>query len=197
MAILEEVTRRALRPPLVPGKETAHGAEGGRGRTKPSNTNSYSRVSQRDTAKMNANSTVGQIGPRRRRKRIPKAIRQAVLELAGRLRSEFGAAFAGSRRLKRDVARLLAAQLPPQPGRPGGEAVTAAIRLCNDLRRTRPKKSDKEIWRQIYAALIPNHSRLPRIERRAAENQLHDQVRWRLIARRRRLRRDAAVKFAR
>ena len=193
MATLEEATRRALRPPLAPAKETGHGTEGGRGHKKPLTTNSYEGVSyEPKTRAKDARSTVGQRGPRRRRKqhriRIPKAIRQAVLELAGRLRSEFGADFAANRVLKHDVAQLLRAELPPaprRPGRPGYATVTAAIRLRAELRRSHPQKSHKQIWREVYRKIIPRYGDLPLLERLAAEHQLHSRVHWRMNARRR------------
>jgi hypothetical protein len=192
MAILEEVTRRALRPPLAPSKEAAHGAEGGRGHKKTLRQHSGEGFSTRDITKKNTNSTVGQIAPRRRRKqhriRIRKEIRQAVLEFAGRLRAEFGGDFAARRMLKRDVGRLLAAQLPPDPrppGNPGYAAVTDAIRLLAKLRRSHPDKSHKEIWRQIYREIIPRYDDLLRIERLAEEHQLHSRVCGRLYKRRR------------
>jgi hypothetical protein len=90
--------------------------------------------------------------------------------------------------LKFAAARLFAAQLPPlprPPGRPGFAAVTAAVRLREELRRTRPEMTAKEIWREIYRSLIPQYGTLRAIERRAVEDQLHRQVRWRIYARRR------------
>jgi len=43
-----------------------------------------------------------------------------------------------------------------------------------------PESSPKEIWRQVYPAVIPGHGALPRLERRTAENQLYMRVHWRL-----------------
>ncbi len=195
MAILEEVTRRALRPPLAPCKEPGH--------KKPLTTKSGEGVLENSeplSRERHARETVGQVAaatatraPRRRQKkdRIPPAIRRSVIEFAKRLRAEFGATFETHRMMKRDLAKLLASQLPPlprPPGRPGYPLVSRAIQLRARLRRSQPDKTPKEIWIQIYGELIPRHGDLPLLERLAAENQLHDQVRWRLNARRRRLR---------
>ena len=193
MAIIEEATRRALRPPLAPSKETAHGAGGARGHKKPLTTNSYEGVSyEPKTRAKDARSTVGQPTPRRRRKqhriRIPKAIRQAVLDFAGRLRSEFGGDFAAGRMMKQRVARLLASQLPPdprRPGRPGDPCVTRAIQMRAELRRSHPQKSHKQIWAEVYCKTIPRYEDLPLLERLAAEHQLHSRVCGRLHKRRR------------
>jgi hypothetical protein len=109
-----------------------------------------------------------------------------VIEFAQGLQRNHAPVFAGNPRLKHRVAQLVKLQLPPQPGRPGLVIVTAAIRLLHDLRRIHPEKPAKEIWKEIYRRLIPNYARLSFIERRTAEQQLHQQVRWRLSARRRR-----------
>jgi hypothetical protein len=118
---------------------------------------------------------------------VPEAMRLAVAEFARRLQTDFAPVFF-NRRAKRQVARLLESQLPPRPrrpGRPGLPTVTAAIRLRDELRRAHPKEPIKWIWRQLYPRLIPGYGKLPRIERRAAEERLRLQVRWRLYARRR------------
>jgi hypothetical protein len=127
---------------------------------------------------------------RRRRSKtetLPDAMRLAVAEFARRLRTDFAPVFI-SRRAKRQVARLLESALPPRPrrpGRPGLPAVTAAIMRREELRRAHPEQSIKWIWRQLYPRLIPGYGALTRIERRAAEERLRLQVRWRLYARRR------------
>jgi hypothetical protein len=104
---------------------------------------------------------------------IPCAIRAAVIAFGRHLAEKYAGDFASNPRLKIRVAQLMKSQLPPGPGRPGFADVTEAIRMLNDSRRNRPGRSPKEVWREIYLALIPDHSRLPRIERIAAENQLH------------------------
>src|SRR5215469_4463570 len=129
-------------------------------------------------------------GKTRRRSKtetLPDAMRLAVAEFARRLQADFALIFV-SRRAKRQVARLLESQLPPQPrrpGRPGLPTVTAAIRLRDELRRAHPEKPIKWIWRQLYPRLIQGYGTLPEIERRAAEERLRLQTRWRLYARRR------------
>jgi hypothetical protein len=120
-----------------------------------------------------------------------------VVAFGRQLQEKFSSVFASNPRLKFRVARLLGAQLPPLPrrrGRPGFEPVTSAIQLRDELRRAHPEKSLREIWRQIYRAVIPLYDALPLIERRAEEDRLHRQVRWRLAARRRRRRKAYAGK---
>jgi hypothetical protein len=128
----------------------------------------------------------------RRRKpkpeKISKELCQVVTEFAKRLQAEFGLIFAGSQRVKHDVARMLKSQLPPlprRPGRPGSLRVTAAIHMRDQLRLSQPGKPMKEIWREIYRTLISGYDALPPIERRTERDRLHRQVRWRLYARRR------------
>ena len=126
---------------------------------------------------------------RRRSKteKIPDAMQRAVAEFARVLQTDFASTFF-NRRAKRQVARLLESQLPPRPrrpGRPGLPAVTAAIWMRDELRRAHPEKPLKWIWRQLYPRLITGYGALPRIERRAEEERLRLQVRWRLYARRR------------
>ena len=185
--------------------KSVDGAAGGKGRKKNPNTNSYEGLPAK--VRHDANDTAGHLAAAagvsrhkaaqsgdiatralRRRRRIPKGIRQEVIEFGKRLRAGFGADFAAARMLKHDVARLLASRLPPdprRPGRPGYAIVTAAIRLRAKLRRSHPEKSHKEIWHEVYRQTIPRHGDLPLIERRAEEDRLRKQVRWRLVARRR------------
>jgi hypothetical protein len=127
----------------------------------------------------------------RRREIIPSPIREEVISFGKLLTECFGSAFSSSSRLKNAVGRLLVSQLPPRsrlPGRPGLISVSQAISLREELRRTRPEMTARQIWREIYRRLIPQYATLDAIERRAAEDKLRRQVRWRLSARRRRQR---------
>jgi hypothetical protein len=131
-------------------------------------------------------------GKARRREAIPDAIREEVVSFGKLLADFFGAVFAANSRVKYSIGRLLTAQLPPRPrppGRPGFVMVTAAIRLREQIRRRDPPRSQKEIWRAVYPAVIPNYHSLPPPERHDAEDQLRQRVHWRLSARRRRQRR--------
>jgi hypothetical protein len=130
---------------------------------------------------------------RRRRcktENLPDAMQRAVAEFGRRLQADFAPVFV-NRRAKRQVARLLESALPPRPrrpGRPGLARVTEAISMLDKLRRAHPGKPIKWIWRQIYPRLISSYGALPLIKRRAEEEHLRLQVRWRLYARRRTLR---------
>jgi hypothetical protein len=135
----------------------------------------------------------------RKREKIPRALRAAVIESAKKLRAEFGSLFTATPRLKRRAAGLFESNLPPRrrrPGRPGFRLVTKAIRLRNQLRRGHPELSSKEVWHRIYSALIPDYQNLPLLERRQAERQLHQRARWRLDARDRRRRKPATGKLS-
>jgi hypothetical protein len=55
----------------------------------------------------------------------------------------------------------------------------AAIQLRDELRRSDPAKPVKQIWREVYRALIPAYDTLPLIKRRAEEDRSRQQVRGR------------------
>jgi hypothetical protein len=132
----------------------------------------------------------------RRREIIPAPIHEETVSFGKLLAEFFGPAFAANPRLKFAVGRLLMGQLPPlprPPGRPGFAAVSAAVRLREKLRRTRPEMTAREIWREIYRSVIPQYDALPVIERREASGQLRQRVGWRLAARKR-YRRRLSVK---
>ena len=127
----------------------------------------------------------------RRRAIIPEPIREETISFAKLLVEFFGPAFAANSRLKFSVGKLLMSQLPPLPrpcGRPGYEQVTKAIRAREEARRLHPERSQKQIWREVYPAVIPNYHSLPPPERRDAQDWLRQRVHWRLSARRRRQR---------
>jgi hypothetical protein len=122
----------------------------------------------------------------RRRESISAQLQEEITSFAKFLVEFFGPAFAANPRLKHSVGRLLTAQLPPEQrrGRPPFAQVSRAIALRETLRKTRPEMALKQIWREIYARVIPQG--LPALERSDAEDQLRRRVRWRLSARRRR-----------
>ena len=125
----------------------------------------------------------------RRREIIPAQIRDEVVSCGKFLAEFFGSAFSSSPRLKYAVGRLLVSQLPPLPrprGRPPFAIVTAAIRAREEAKRRQPERSQREIWDEVYASVIPNYHGLPPLERQDAQSQLRQRVRWRLSARRRR-----------
>jgi hypothetical protein len=134
-------------------------------------------------------------GKARRREAVPDLLREEVIS-SGRLLTElFGPAFTANPRLKLAAARLFAAQLPPlprPPGRPGYKQVNEAIRLREEATRLHPERSQMQIWGGVYSKVIPDYHSLPPPERRDAQDQLRQRVRWRLAARRRRKRKSEA-----
>ena len=99
MAILEEVTRRALRPPLAPNLSTTV--------DKPQTERQARELAPLPPVEQRKSKRAPR--HRRKRERVPKEIRRLVVEFSRRLRSEFGANFAAYRTLKwHNVARLLA-----------------------------------------------------------------------------------------
>ena len=120
---------------------------------------------------------------------IPPELEAEIRTVADGLLERHGDLFSRDPRLKARVAAELRRRLPPQPGRRGYATVTAAIKLHHEIQRSHPQWASKQIWKQIYVALIPNWATLGATERRTEADQLHRQARWRLSARRRRARR--------
>jgi hypothetical protein len=119
----------------------------------------------------------------RRRKRldVPYPIRQEVIRFARSLRKNFTSYFVKGSCLKYAVTNLLRSHLPPlprKPGRPGSPEVLRASRLYNELRRTAPHQSDRDRWRIIFPKVIEGHGGMTAVQRRDAEQQLRDRVRW-------------------
>jgi hypothetical protein len=136
---------------------------------------------------------------RRKREAIPEEVQREVLAFGERLEGSHGAVFAANPRMKRAISRLLASILPPlprPPGRPGFPEVTKAGRLFDELRRAHPGEPYCSIWRRIYPAAIEGYSSLDKLERRAAEQELRDRVRWRRRWRRRSLKSEVHVGLA-
>jgi hypothetical protein len=125
------------------------------------------------------------------RLKLPPEIESAASRFLEEM-NQYRACFVRDRRLKRRLARRIADELPPQPGRPGFPAVTEAIELRDKLQAANPRKSAKWVWRKVYRQLIPGHRTMPLIERRMAENRLRRQVRWREYAQKRQRRKTAA-----
>jgi hypothetical protein len=42
-----------------------------------------------------------------------------------------------------------------------------------------PGESHRSLWQRIYPVIIEDHDSLNKLERQAAEQELHDRVRWR------------------
>jgi hypothetical protein len=91
-----------------------HGAEGGRGKKKTLNTNSYSGFSERDTAAMNANSTVGQLAEQAKVSHHKAAQAVAVGKAAPDLLDQVAK---GDLKLKDAYAKVRAAA-PKKPRKP-------------------------------------------------------------------------------
>jgi hypothetical protein len=128
-------------------------------------------------------------GKARRREAVPDLLREEVISFGRLLAELFGPALTANPGLKFAAARLFAAQLPPlprPPGRPGYKQVNEAIRLREEATRLHPERSHKQIWQAVYPTVIFGYHSLPAPERRDAEDQLRQRVRWRLSARRRR-----------
>jgi hypothetical protein len=133
---------------------------------------------------------------RRRRELIPEAMRRAVIEFAQALQGNHAVSFAANARLRYRVGRLLTAELPPgrrRPGRPGLPAVTKAYKMFDELRLRHPSEPARILWRDIYRHAIEAYDDLNEPERRAAEQELRDRVRWRRRARKRALRRRIKI----
>jgi hypothetical protein len=126
---------------------------------------------------------------RRKRESIPEQLRQEVIAFAQRLQGNFAGLFHADPRLKHYVSRLLASTLPPpprHPGRPGYHYVTQALSLLDELRRRHPGKSHRWRWKRVYPAVIQNYDSMNKVERRGAQQELRDRVRWRRRAARKR-----------
>jgi hypothetical protein len=120
-------------------------------------------------------------------------MRQDLIEFGARLQRNYGSAFAANPRLKRSVSRLLESELPPsprRPGRPGFPDVTKAEKMLNELHQMLPGEPYHSLWQNIYPACIEGHDSLNKLEKRAAEQELRDRVRWRRRARRKRASRE-------
>ncbi len=108
-----------------------------------------------------------------RKESLARAIRQS----GARLLREFARqAERDPAAFKRRAVRIFQQALPPHSGRPCDLAVTRAIRL-----RSRGVR-----WSAIYAACIPESTRLDPQSRREAQSRLRAAVRSRQNARRRR-----------
>jgi hypothetical protein len=119
---------------------------------------------------------------------IPEALCAEILAFAQHLTQDHAAFFTSYPQAKHSLSRLFKSKLPPLQPR-GFATVSQAIRLRDELRRRDPRRSLKQIWREMYPQLIPGHADLPLPERREAQNQLRQRVYWRLSIRRRRARR--------
>jgi hypothetical protein len=122
---------------------------------------------------------------------IPPGMEMKVKRFAVELAADYGEDFARDPTLRNRVSAMLRRSLPPRPrrpGRPGFANVTTAIRLHSEVTRSCPELTDKQAWRRIYPAVIPDWDSLSPVERREAGARLRERVRWRKRAAERRAR---------
>jgi len=124
---------------------------------------------------------------RRRQAAIPRELRTEVTQCAKSLARKYAHLFAGDRKLKDRIMRLVRALLPPRPrrrGRPANTDVTRAIRLLRKFHRDYPEEVPRQHWARVYPLVIPNFHSMTDPEQDTSRFALRERVRWRLRKRR-------------